>query len=89
MSYALRRAAFVLRLLDRGDDVDSAEDDGITALIFAAEDGHFDVVMLLIQYRGDVHAVDVDGLTALDLAEVNGHQDIANLLRAVGMNKNG
>jgi len=95
MSYALRRAAqagrtaFVLKLLDRGDDIDSAEDDGITALMFAAEGGHIDVVMLLIQYRADVHAVDVDGLTALELAEVNGHKDIADLMRAAGMNKNG
>jgi len=43
MSYALCRAAhagrvaFVLKLLDRGDDVDSAEDDSITPLMFVAD----------------------------------------------------
>lgn len=55
MSEALRRAAqqgrtdFVRRLLDRGDEADAAEEeDGITALMYAAEKGHVDAMRLLL-----------------------------------------
>jgi len=54
MSEALCRAAqtgqtaFVLKLLDRGDDVDAAEDDNITALMLAAEGGHIGATPLMV-----------------------------------------
>lgn len=44
---------------------DAFEDNGATALIRAADNGHLDVVRLLLDKGADVNAHDNDGITAL------------------------
>ena len=74
----------VALLLDRmeGADVAAKDEDGRTALHWAAERGHKDVVALLLDKmdRDLIAAKDEDGQTALHLAAEEGHKDVVALL---------
>jgi ankyrin repeat protein len=57
------------------------EEEGWTALMWAAREGHTDIVNALAgTYNANVHAVDRYGETALMYAAMKGHTDIANAL---------
>jgi hypothetical protein len=74
---------FVVRALDRGDDVDFAYEDGITALMNAAEAGHSEIVRLLIERGATVDRLDSNGNSALFVAAYCGwHEAISILLDA-------
>ena len=60
--------------------VDSEEH--FTPLMFAAAEGHIDVVRILIEYHADPSMVDIDGDTAETFARNNGHEEVADLLKA-------
>jgi ankyrin repeat protein len=45
-------------LLDKGVDVNAKTDYGATALSFAAEKGHLEVVKVLLKHKADVNAKD-------------------------------
>lgn len=63
----------------RGSDVRAMG--GMTALMFAAREGHLDVVRTLVEAGADVNKVnDADGVSVLTLAIVNGRFDIARHL---------
>ena len=66
-------------LLQHGADVAAANNDGLTALMRAAERGHEAVAQLLLQHGADVAAKN-DGLTALMCAAGGGHEAVAQLL---------
>lgn len=53
---------------------------GQTALMWAAAEGHADVVQALIAGGADLNAVDQEGTSALIFATLNGHLDIAGAL---------
>jgi ankyrin repeat protein len=60
---------------------------GMTALIFAAREGHMDVVRKLIEAGADVNKVNAaDDLSVLSSAILNGHFDIALYLLDHGAN---
>ena len=61
-----------------GDAVDQEE--RFTALMFAAAEGHADVVRTLLRHGSDPDIVDVDGDRALDFAARNGHEEVVRLL---------
>ena len=65
---------------------------GFTALIWAAINGHLDVVKALIEARAIVNAKDNQGRTALDLAKQNHKNDVVELLmqheRNIGVETN-
>lgn len=62
---------------------------GLTALMFAAREGHLGVVRQLIDGGADVNLVSgADSLSALTMAIVNGRLDIAMLLLERGANPN-
>lgn len=59
------RIANTRKLLDAGADVNAADLDGATPLMFAAQRDSVDVVQLLLDAGSDVNAVDAKGETAL------------------------
>ena len=70
--------ARVAALLDSGVDINAVSRYRITALGFAAEGGHFDVVRLLVERKADVNVADsFYGSRALDMALRNNRLDIA------------
>ena len=73
--------AKVVALLTDGVSVNAANKYGVTALGFAAEHGHFDVVRLLVARGADVNVVDsFYGSRPVDFALRGGHLDIAVFL---------
>jgi ankyrin repeat protein len=61
---------------------------GMSALLFAAREGHLDVVRTLLGAGAKVDFTDPDGSTALILALMNGHWDTARLLIDAGSDVN-
>ncbi|HEY7791226.1 MAG TPA: ankyrin repeat domain-containing protein [Vicinamibacterales bacterium] len=62
---------------------------GLTALLFAARDGHLDAVRALVDAGADVNQVDPgDDTTPLVIAIINGRFDAAEYLLAHGANPN-
>ena len=75
---SLRR---VCNLVSRGANVEAVDEDGLTALMLAARNGHTDTVNALAgTYNANVEAVAQNGWTALMIAADEGHTDIVNAL---------
>ena len=68
--------------------MNAKEEDGWTPLIYAAGEGHKELVELLIANGADVDAKDEDGWTPLHWATVNGHEATVELLLANGSDVN-
>jgi hypothetical protein len=82
------RAAMVQLLIRLGADVNAADNDGRTPLMFAADmhrwpgaSGHFVVVQRLLTAGADPKRRDRNGQDACSLADAQGKQEIAALLR--------
>jgi ankyrin repeat protein len=71
-------------LLDAGAKINSADEDGQTALHWAAALGHLDIAELLLQRHAALELKAKDGLTALAIAIVEHHADVAQALRTHG-----
>lgn len=68
-------------LLNDSQEVDSRDMDGRTALHRAAENGHNDVVVVLLEHGADVYVEeDLFTQTPLHLAALNGHGDVVKTL---------
>uniref|UniRef100_A0A1X7TM22 Uncharacterized protein n=1 Tax=Amphimedon queenslandica TaxID=400682 RepID=A0A1X7TM22_AMPQE len=69
--------------LSNGADINWKRPDWLeyTPLLWAAVEGHTQVVTLLLEKGADVIASDNVGNTALDYAEARGHSEVASLLR--------
>ncbi len=76
--------------LDAGVDVDAKDEDyrDWTPLMYAALDGHKEVVELLIAKGADVNAKNKVGQTPLQFTAWKGHKEIAELLIAEGADVN-
>lgn len=77
-------AATLGALLERGDDVDSRDRYGQTALMLAARSGHGEVVEVLLTHGADLDHCAKYGLTALMLATINDHAEVVRLLMMAG-----
>jgi len=71
--------ARVVALLDSGVDVNTATKYGVSALGYAAERGHFDIVRLFVERGADVNTADsfYGGSRPIDMALRGGRLDIA------------
>ena len=67
-------------LLEAGADKNLADNDGSTALMMAAVQGHATVLRLLLEAGADKNLADNDGSTALMMAARGGHADVMRLL---------
>ena len=71
----------VAAALEKGADVNAKTRYGATALTFAADKGHIDVVKLLISRGADVNAQDTFyQMRAVDMAMMNNHSAVVTLL---------
>ena len=68
-------------LLQAGATVDAVDNDGQTALYWAAFNGKIQVMEALLNAGADKALKGNDGYTALDLAQYNNHPAIVKLLR--------
>ncbi len=75
-------------LIAAGAQVNSADKDGITALIMAATNGHLKCVCLFIAYEARVNLADNRGLTALMYAATFGHIDCVQELMGAEVQEN-
>ena len=74
-------AARVTAALDKGVDVNARTRYGATALTFAADRGHVELVKLLIARGADINLQDTFyKMRALDMAMMNNHPDVVTLL---------
>ena len=71
-------------LVEAGAAIDTAQRDGYTPLMGAAQNGLAGTVDLLLARGADPKAYNVDILTAAELAERAGHADVAARIRAAG-----
>ncbi|HVB37923.1 MAG TPA: ankyrin repeat domain-containing protein, partial [Vicinamibacterales bacterium] len=73
--------AAVKSLLEQGADVNAAQNDGMTALHWAAVEGDLPLAQMLIYAGADTHATTrLGGYTPLDIAAKDGHADIVQAL---------
>ncbi len=69
-------------LKNKPDLVFSKNDNGQTPLHYAAQEGHKDVVEVLLIDKADVNAKDKVGCTPLHVAAYRGHKDVVEVLLA-------
>ena len=67
-------------LLERGANVEAANENGMTALTAAAFGGHAAVVRALLERGAKKDVADKNGLTAAMLAQQNGHAKVVAVL---------
>ena len=67
-------------LLDKGAEVDRANDGGGTPLFVACQEGRADAARLLLDNGAKVDMAEKDGRTPLDIAKSQGHSSIVALL---------
>lgn len=78
------RAGLVGRLLERGVNIEAADDSGETALMKATFANRVELTRLLLEHGADVNTEDESGETALMKAAYRGHAEIAALLLDAG-----
>ncbi len=72
---------FTRRILTSGAaDINCLNNGENTALIFAAEKGHIEIVRLLLEHNADKNHPNTNGSTAINYAAGNGHLEIVKLL---------
>jgi ankyrin repeat/SAM/basic leucine zipper domain-containing protein 1 len=67
-------------LLEQGADPNIADKTGKTALLYAARDGHTELIPLLVQYGGSIAIRDRESNTPLMLARTNKHSDAEQVI---------
>lgn len=75
-------------LLAEGSDVNTTNDDGDTALIYASDGGHVECISLLLDHGACVHARENSGATALMIASRGGHVASIQKIVAAGADVN-
>ena len=61
--------------------MNAKRNDGATALIQASQEGHGEIVNMLLSNGADVNAKVNDSMTAIRIAQKQGHQEIVESLK--------
>lgn len=77
-------ALAVQRMVERGACVEAAAEDGTTALMIAAGEGHLEVVRVLLNHNARVNAANEAGDTPLHCAVLQNQSEIAAFLLEKG-----
>lgn len=80
--------AEVLRLLNKGANINTQTDEGITPLMYAVSGGFLKTVKILILNGANVHLKDWDGTSPIISASKNGFTEIAEELVRAGASVN-
>ena len=72
-------------LLQAGCDINAADNNGRTPLMYAARYSQLTAVQLLLEAGANVNARDKGGMTALDLAKQFANREIIELLQRAGV----
>ena len=67
-------------LIAAGANIDYQEGDGFTAIVYAADEGLWDIVQVLHEAGADHLAVGADGKSVIDYAKAAGRDDIVEML---------
>ena len=78
----------IKELLQSGEDPNTQDNDGVTALMMASVKGYLEIVKLLLENNTDPNTQDNDGVTALMLASVERYPEIIKLLLENGADPN-
>jgi ankyrin repeat protein len=71
-------------LLEKGAEIEEQDNDGMTPLACAAENGHKAVVRLLLEKGAEIEEQDHDGMTPLACAASSGHEAVVQMLLKYG-----
>ncbi len=80
--------ARLVAVISSGISVNTANNDGDTALMEAAEDASPEVVRMLIKHGANVNVADKDGNTALMVAADEGRTEVVRILLEAGADVN-
>eukprot|EP00040_Diaphanoeca_grandis_P020460 m.108833 g.108833 ORF g.108833 m.108833 type:complete len:485 (-) comp27908_c0_seq1:459-1913(-) len=69
-------------------NIDAPKRDGATPLFIAAQEGHCELVRLLIGRGADLDLSDEDGISPLYIASYQGHLEVVDILLDAGANPN-
>lgn len=73
---------------DTPTTVNTADESGQTALHFAADRGHAEIVQTLLEAGANANAADLEGISVLQAAVIAGHSKVAAILLKYGANPN-
>ena len=71
-------------LIERGATIDQADNDGVTPLYVASQNGHEAVVRLLIERGATIDQAENHGWTPLRIAILFDHESVASVLLELG-----
>jgi ankyrin repeat protein len=71
-------------LIEKGSEVNFANDEGKTPLLLAVKNNRLETVKLLLEKGAQANAKDKEGKTALDVARAQNHKDMEQTLLKAG-----
>jgi hypothetical protein len=74
----------VKQLVEGGANIEETNGDGMTALLLASQEDHFDIVVYLVEHGANIAHTDSEGTTALHCACANGNLPSVTYLLARG-----
>ncbi len=75
-----RSLSLIRLLLDQGAAVNHQDAEGMTSLMYAAQNGSIEIVELLLKYKATPSLKNNNSFTASELAESNGHESIKEII---------
>ncbi len=78
----------VISLLEKGADINTQSEDGVTPLMYAASFGHLETVKILILNEANINSKPADGTTAILSSSIAGYLEITEELIIAGAKVN-